>query len=41
MCISKAVKKLSGIGFIVDALFDNFAYPYSLYTVVERHTNFV
>ena len=41
MCIFKAVKKQSGIGFILDALFDYFAYLHSLYTVVELHTNFV
>ena len=41
MCIFKAVKKQSGFGFIVDALFDNFAYLHSLFTVVELHTNFV
>ena len=32
MCIFNAVKKQSGIGFIVDALFDNFTYLHSLYT---------
>ena len=36
-----AVKKQSGIVFIVDALFDNFTCLHSLYTVVELHTNFV
>ena len=44
MCIRNvynAVKKQSGIGFIVDALFDYFIYVRSLYTVVELHTNFV
>ena len=42
MCIFNAVKKHSGIGFIVDALFGYFAYLHSLYTVVvELHTNFV
>ena len=41
MCIFNAFKKQSGIGFIVDALFGNFAYPHNLYTVVELHTNFV
>ena len=41
MCIFKAIKKQSGIEFIVDALFDNFAYLHYLYTVVELHTNFV
>ena len=35
MCIFKAVKKQSGIGFIVDALFGNFAYLHSLYTMVD------
>ena len=39
--IFKAVKKQSSTRFIVDALFDNFAYLHSLYTVVELHTNFV
>ena len=33
--------KQLGIGFIVDALFGNFAYLKSLYTVVELHTNLV
>ena len=41
MCIFIIVKKQSGIGFIVDALFGYFAYQNSLYTVVELHTNFV
>ena len=41
MCIFNAVKKQSGIGFIVDALFGYFAYLHSLYTVVELHRNFV
>ena len=41
MCISNAVKKEPGIGFIVDVLFDYFAYRHNLYTVVELHTNFV
>ena len=41
MCIFNAVKKQSGIGFIVDALFGYFAYLHCLYTVVELHTNFV
>ena len=41
MCIFNAVKKQSGIGFIVDALFGCFVYLYSLYTIVELHTNFV
>ena len=36
-----SVKKQSGIGFIVDALFDNFRYLHSLCTVIELHTNFV
>ena len=39
MCIFNAVKKQSGIGFIVDALFDYFACVHSLYTVVELHKN--
>ena len=41
VCIFNAVKKQSGFGFIVAALFDNFPYLHSLYTVVELHTNFV
>ena len=41
MCTFNAVKKQSGIGFIVDALFGYFTYLHSLYTVVELHTNFV
>ena len=41
MCIFNAVKKQSGIGFIVDALSGNFVYLHSLYTVIELHTNFV
>ena len=41
MCIVNAVKKQAGIGFIVDALFDNFAYLHNLYTVVELHMNFL
>ena len=41
MCIFNAVKKQSGIGFIVDALFDYFAHIYSLYTVEELNTNFI
>ena len=41
MCIFNAVKIQSGIGFIVDALFGNFAFLHNLYTVVELHTNFV
>ena len=41
MCIFKAVKKQSGIGFIVDALFGNFAHLHNLYTAVELHINFV
>ena len=40
MCIFNAVKKQSGIEFIVDALFGNFAYLHNLYAVVELHTNF-
>ena len=40
-CIFKAVKEESGSAFIVDALFDNFAYLQSSYTVIELHTNFV
>ena len=38
MCIFNAVNMKSGIGFIVDALFGNFAYLHNLYTVVEVHT---
>ena len=41
MCIFNVVKMLSSIGFIVDALFGNFAYLHNLYTAVELHTNFV
>ena len=41
MCIFNAVKKQSGIGFIVDVLIGNFAYLNSLYTAVEVHTNSV
>ena len=41
MCIFNAVKKQSGIGFIVDALFGYLAYLHCLYTVVELHTNFI
>ena len=41
MCIFNAVKKQSGIGFVVDALFGNFAYLHSLYKVLKLHTNFV
>ena len=41
MCIFNAVNMKSGIGFIVDALFGNFAYLHNLYTVVELYTNFV
>ena len=40
MCIFNAVKMQSGIGFIVDALFDYFAHLHSLYTVVELLTNY-
>ena len=41
MCVFDAVKKQSGIGFIVDAMFGNFAYLHNFYTVVELHTYFV
>ena len=41
ICFSNAIKKQSGIGFIVDALFDNFTYLHNLYMVIELHTNFV
>ena len=34
MYIFNAVKKQSSIGYIVDALYANFAYLYKLYTVV-------
>ena len=36
-----AVKKQSGVAFIVDALLGYFANIHSLYTVVELHTSFV
>ena len=39
MCIFNVVKKQSGIGFIVDALFGYSVYVHSLYTAVELHTN--
>ena len=41
ICIFKALKIQSVIGFIVDALSGYFSYLHSLYTVVELHTNFV
>ena len=41
MGIFKAVRKQSGMGFIVDALFSYITYLHSLYAVVELHTNFV
>ena len=41
MCIFNAVKKQPGNGFIIDALFRNFAYLHNLHTVVELHTNFI
>ena len=41
VCIFNAVKKQSGIGFIVDALFGYFAYLHSFFTEVELHRNFV
>ena len=41
MCIFNAVKKQSGIGLIVDALFGNLAYLHNLYTAVKLYTNFV
>ena len=41
MYIFNVVKKQSGIGIIVNALFGNFAYLHNLYSVVELHTNFV
>ena len=34
-------KSNEAMGFIIDALFVNFAYLYSLYTEVELHKNFV
>ena len=40
MCIFNAVKKQSGIGFIVDVLLGYFTWL-QWYTVVELHTNFV
>ena len=39
--IFNSVKKQSGIGFIVDALFGYFTYLHSLYAVVELRINFV
>ena len=36
-CIFDAVKKQSGIVFIVDAMFGNSAYIHNLYTVVEQY----
>ena len=41
MCTFNAVKIQSGIGLIVDALFENVTYLHNLYTVVELCTNFV
>ena len=41
MCSFDALKKQSGIGFIVDALFGYFEHLHSLYKVVELHTDFV
>ena len=41
MCIFNAVKKQSGMGFVVDALFGYFAYLHGLCTVTELHINFV
>ena len=41
MYIFNIVKKQSGIEFIVDVLFGNFAYLDTLYKIVELHTNFV
>ena len=41
MCIFNLIKKQSGSGVIVVALFGNFAYLRNLYTVVELHTIFV
>ena len=38
-CVFLFFRKQSGIWFIVEALFDNFAYLNSLYSVVEVHTN--
>ena len=39
--IFNAVKKQSGIVFIVDALYSYLVYLQGSYTVVELHTNFV
>ena len=39
MCIFNEVKQQSDVGFIVDAMFGNFAYLHNLYIVVELHTN--
>ena len=36
LCIFNAIKKQSGIAFIVDALFGNFAYLHNLYIAVRR-----
>ena len=41
MLIFNAVKNHSGIGFIVDALLDNFVHLHNLYTVIELHINFI
>ena len=41
MCVLNPVKKQSGVGLIIDALFGYFTYLHSLYTVVELYTNFV
>ena len=38
--IFNAVENQSCNGFIVDALFGNFAYLHNLYTLVELHKNF-
>ena len=40
MQIFNAVKKQSGVVFIVDALLGYFAYIHSLFTVVELHSDF-
>ena len=41
ICIFEAVKEQTGIGFIVDALFVDFAYLHNVYTTTELYTNIV
>ena len=41
ICIFNAVERQSSNGFMVDALFGNFAYLLNLYTVVELFNDFV